>query len=1162
MNNRDIYQKDPATRKLVNEGVASVNDEKTSQALAVLRYELETFVCDGQYEKGMAHILETYLKNIDQAQQPAVWVSGFYGSGKSHLVKMLRALWVDTVFEDGSTARGIANLPTAIRDNFKELDTQAKRHGGLHAASGTLGAGASGSVRLALLRIIFKSAGLPEQYPVARFVMWLKHEGIETQVRAHVEQSGFDWIEELDNFYVAEGLHDALVQAKPKLFSSPLSCVETLNNLYPYVQDVSSDDMLKAIRQALTKDGKFPLTLVVLDEVQQYIGEDSQRSIDVQEAVEACSKNIGGKFLFIGTGQTAVTGTSNLKKLEGRFTIRVELSDADVDAVIRQVILAKKPEARAPIEQIMQTNLGEISRHLAGTTIGHQQDDIAFFPQDYPILPVRRRFWENTLRVLDQTGTDSQLRNQLSMIHKVIQTNLGESLGNVVPADYLYFDSADKLLQSRILPRKVHEKTMSWSKGTDDERLMGRACGLVFLINKLASSNNEIGIRATIDTLADLLVENLSRGSGALRGKLPGLLDKCELLMKVGDEYRIQTEESAAWSDEFLSQRSALSNEAHRIEAERDDRIRKKFGEMVRKLSLAQGSSKVTRDIYPVFDAQLPADAEQRIYLWVRDGWSIDENSVRADSRQAGNQSPTVFVFIPKRSADDLRHHLINYKAASATLDKRGVPNTPEGTEARAAMETTKQAAEGKIGELLIETFSGARVFQGGGNEILGNDLQEMVLEASGNAQQRLYPQFHIADHVGWSKVYEKAQKGAPDALKAVGFEAEPAKNPVCKAILGFIAGGKKGTDIRTQFESSPCGWSRDAVDGGLQVLLVAGLIRAQGERGQTLDPKELERKTIGKVMFKVESATVTTAQRILIRKLLQKVGLSAKQGEELVHIPQLLEKMVELADQAGGEAPKPARPDTTFLDEIRLTAGNEQLLALYNRRDELGGSIDSWTDLAERIVKRWPNWLTLNRLLDHAIKEEPQTENTISVHLCESVVPDIEIIYAQVKTIEQQRQLLEEPDQVGPLIANLTQLLRDELNKLDSEYATRHAKGMARLADDTNWQQLEPEQRYQLISAQFLHESARPAVAVQSTRDVLTTLDNCTLSMFADRVAAMPARFDNVASGAAELCEPQAQFIQVPRRTLKTDEEIDTWVIEVQQQLKAALQAGPVVIR
>lgn len=67
---------------------------------------------------------------------------------------------------------------------------------------------------------------------------------------------------------------------------------------------------------------------------------------------------------------------------------------------------------------------------------------------------------------------------------------------------------------------------------------------------------------------------------------------------------------------------------------------------------------------------------------------------------------------------------------------------------------------------------------------------------------------------------------------------------------------------------------------------------------------------------------------------------------------------------------------------------------------------------------------------------------------------------------------------------------------------------------------------------------------------------------MFGDRVAAMPARFDNVASNAAELCEPQAQFIQVPRRTLKTDEEIDAWVIEVKQRLKAALKQGPVVVR
>lgn len=1146
MINRDLFQVDPTTRKLVNEGVASVNDEKTSQALAVLRYELETFVCDGQYEKGMAHILETYLKNVDAAQQPAVWVSGFYGSGKSHLLKMLRALWVDTVFEDGATARGIAKLPQSITDHLKELITQAKRHGGLHAASGTLGSSSRDkSVRLALLSVVFKSAGLPETYPVARFVMWLKHEGIYETVRDHVEKNGFNWDEELDNFYVAEGLHDALVSAKPKLFTSPASCVETLNNLYPYVQDVSSDDMLKAMRQALTKDGKFPLTLIVLDEVQQYIGEDSQRSIDVQEVVEACCKNIGGKLLFIGSGQTAVTGTSNLKKLEGRFTIRIELSDADVDAVIRQVILAKKPDAKTPIEQLMQTNLGEISRHLAGTTIGHRQDDIAWFPQDYPILPVRRRFWENTLRVLDQTGTDSQLRNQLSMVHKVIQTNLDQSLGHVVPADYLYFDSAEKLLQSRIVPRKIYEKTMSWIKGSSDEQLVARAVGLVFLINKLAGSNNEIGIRATIDTLADLLVEDISQGSGTLRSRLPALLDTCELLMKVGDEYRIQTEESSAWNDEFLSQRSQLANEAHRVETERDDRIRKMFGEVVKRVSLTQGTSKVTRDICPVFDAQLPNDSNERVCIWVRDGWNIDENSVRADARQAGNQSPTVYVFIPKRSADDLRHHLIDYKAASATLEKRGVPNSPEGTEARAAMETTRLAAEGKIKELLGEAFSGARVFQGGGTEVLGNNLQDMVLEAANNSLQRLYPQFSTADHAGWSKVYEKAHQGAPDALKAVGDEGEPAKNAVCKAILAYIAGGKKGAEIRTQFEGSTYGWSRDAVDGGLQVLLVAGLIRAQDERGQVIDPKELERKSVGKTIFKVESTTVTTAQRIQIRKILQKAGFVVTQGEELSYVPQFLQKLQELADKAGGEAPKPAVPETKILSDIRLTAGNEQLLAIYNTRDELSAAIDSWSELGERITKRWPIWTILKRLSGYT-----------------NGIQDAEVILSQVNHIEKERQLLGEPDPIASLIANLTQLLRDELNRLDKEYQACHELGMARLKADENWQKLEPEQRNTLLATQKLTLADQPKVTLASTEEVLQTLAQINLSMFTDRVAAMSGRFENVLIAAAELLEPETQTVQLPRRMLKTEADIDMWIEEIRQQLKNVLAKGPIVTR
>lgn len=1144
MDNRAIYQKDPSTQKILNNGVAHVNDDKSKQAMEVLRYELETFVCDGQYKVGLERILDSFLKNIERPQ-PSVWVSGFYGSGKSHLVKMLRALWVDTVFEDGATARSIAHLPTEIRDLLKELSSQAKRYGGLHAASGTLGSSAEGSVRLALLSIVFKSAGLPEQYHLARFVMWLKENGIYDLVRSRVEQKGCSWERELEDFFVSEVLYEALCEVKPNVFPSERSPIEVLPDIYPIVSDVSNDAMVDAMRRALSRDGTFPLTLIVLDEVQQYIGENGDRAQLVQETVETCSKSIEGKILFIGTGQTAVTGTSYLNKIAARFTIRVELSDSDVEAVIKKVVLAKKPEAISPIEEVTEANLGEISRHLAGTTLRHRQDDVGNFAQMYPVLPVRNRFWENALHVLDLTGTESQLRNQLSMVHKAIQTNLDRPLGNVIPADFLYFDMADKLLQYHILPKKVHEKTMGWLNGSEDEKLMARACGLVFLINKLAGSNNEIGIHATVDTLADLMVEDISAGSSGLRSRLPEVLGKCELLMKVGEEYRIQTEESTAWNDEFLRQRGVLAHDDTGIGAERENRIRKMFGEKVKIRSLSQGESNVSRDISLVFDASLPADSEEKVCVWVRDGWSVDENAVRTDARQAGNQSPTIHVHIPKRSADDLRHQLIEYKAAHATLETKEVPNTPEGIEARAAMQTTCQSADRSIKAYLDDILSSARVFQSGGNEIVGNSLQEMVCEAARNSLQRLYPQFSTGDHHGWAKVYARAKEGSPDALKAVGDDGEPEKNPVCKAILGFIAAGRKGADIRTKFEGIDYGWPRDAVDGGLQVLLVAGLVRAQDERGQAIDPKELDRKAIGKTMFKVESATVTTLQRLQIRKLIQKAGVQVKSGEELSAVPEFLRAMQGLADRAGGDAPRPVRPDTVSLNEIRLTAGNEQLLQIYNCQEALGKAIETWKETADLIDTRLPSWNTLKRLAKHA-----------------AGIPDVEAILAQVRHIEEHRQLLEEPDLIEPLVSRLTQVLREELNRLDEAYESAYDMGLKKLEADENWKCLDGEQHSRLLQKADLAAEARPRVDVSSTDGVLETLDTISRSSFADRVAALPARFDRVAIEAAKLLEPKVQFIPLPRRTLKTVDEVEDWVDEVKEQLTSAVEKGPVNVQ
>lgn len=251
-----------------------------------------------------------------------------------------------------------------------------------------------------------------------------------------------------------------------------------------------------------------------------------------------------------------------------------------------------------------------------------------------------------------------------------------------------------------------------------------------------------------------------------------------------------------------------------------------------------------------------------------------------------------------------------------------------------------------------------------------------------------------------------------------------------------------------------------------------------------------------------------------------------------------------ELANRAGGDAPRPARPETKGLEEIRLTAGNEQLLALYNQRDELSEAIDAWTDLAERIDKRLSAWNTLKRLLAQA--------NGLS---------GAEVLVAQVTHLEQQRQLLEDPDPVTPLVASLTQLLRDELNHLNSEYHARHQNGMTRLSADPNWQQLEPEQRNSLLTTQKLTHAEAPNVKLANTDEVMATVDRLSLSSFADRVAAIDSRFDAVLVAAAELMEPKAQFVKLPSRTIKSDADIIAWLNDARETIEQGLKNGPVIL-
>src|SRR5215216_4376812 len=162
MLNKDTFYHDPTEYRLANQGVAKISYPPPADAMETLRRELSTFVCDGAYANGLQRILEAFLGSASKGgAAPAVWISGFYGSGKSHLASMLAALWTNLEFPDGATAEGLApRIPPEVAAPLKELRVAARRAGSSVAAGDTIGTGPSDPAE-ATLGIILRAVGLP-----------------------------------------------------------------------------------------------------------------------------------------------------------------------------------------------------------------------------------------------------------------------------------------------------------------------------------------------------------------------------------------------------------------------------------------------------------------------------------------------------------------------------------------------------------------------------------------------------------------------------------------------------------------------------------------------------------------------------------------------------------------------------------------------------------------------------------------------------------------------------------------------------------------------------------------------------------------------------------------------------------------------------------------
>jgi hypothetical protein len=1137
MLNKDTFHTDPAKYQLANQGVSKVSFPPTPEAMDTLRGELSTFVCDGAYADGLARILEGFLGSIGKGSgAPAVWISGFYGSGKSHMAGMLAALWTNLKFEDGATAEGlIPHLPPEVLAPIKELRIAAQRAGGIIAAGDTLGTGPSDPAE-ATLGIILRAVGLPSDLRAAQVALWLDNLDILEVVRTEL---GEKFQSDIRNFILSPRFADAVLKAKPELASSPKELRDLLKTQFPEPPPVTVDLLETVARQALLLGRKeIPLTLVVLDEVQQFMRQDPSLTLKIQTIAERLAGRFDGRLLLVATGQQALSDVPNLQKLLDRFPIQIALGEADVDSVIRKTVLRKKSGAEKDIEKMLAANAGEISRQLRGSRLAHtvQDDPVAIL--DWPLLPARRRVWESILRELDRTGLGGTLRGQLRTTLDAAKTYGEKPLGHAVPVDFLYGRFATEAYNAGLLPSETRNRIEALKGGSEEDRLKARILMLVYMLGRIAPEADRHGIHSQPETIADLLTVDLT-GEADLRRKVPELLQDLRndgAVIDVEGEWRLQTKESADWDAAYRTEEKTILADQSSLSRTRRDLLGSAIeATLAGASSVPHGASKETRRIHRLQpDEKAPSDG---IALRLHNGWSEDLAQVEKEIAAASTSDPTVHLITARHPSRDseLTNALTTWKAAEHVLQLRGVPQTDAGREAQSAMQSRAKKARTTASEIIHEAVAQTRVIQAGGKVVTGA-VVDAVKTAASNSLARLYPQFSDGDHAGWGKVRDLAVRKDPDAMKAVDHSGAPEGHAVCKALIAELGPGRKGSDLRAKFTGAPYGWSQDAIDGALIVLANAGLLRVTGDDGKPVSLPDIPRQKIGTCTFRSETTVITIQQRMAVRGLLNDTGITYDNNQEQLALSALLDRLETAAADSGGDAPAPGAEAVPNMASYKGISGNDLLAALATDSTDLRQKLKDWKHAKQTISERLPNWRLAERLVGMGAQDQKD----------------------DLKSVQSGRRLLADPDPVPPLVAAAAGTLRGKLNSVYDAWDKAWQRGEERLSNDPTWGKLTPEQKRAIREENGLLQISKPAV--DTPQAISEALNTRGLSEWESMVKALPTRIDDALASAAAELEPKAHTVMLPGALVKTEADLDEWLKKVRAKVADALQDGPVI--
>lgn len=540
---KDLFKKDIA-RPI--QGVVTIGNEDEEQKWQ----ELEEYVCTDEITKSFRTFIRRYRESITTpTEKMGVWITGFFGSGKSHFLKILGYILENEVvagiraaeyFDDKiKDELVLADIRQSAKANNKvvlfNIDSKAKSD----SKSKTQ------AIMDIMLRAFNESVGYCGSSPwVADLERVLDEEGkLEDFVAKFEEISKRSWVQTRAKALLnRDSIIKALVAVRGMTEESAKAFVEDQTRNFTN----TTEDFAKIVSKYC--QANKARVVFLMDEVGQFIGDNTQLMLNLQTCVEDLGKYCRGQAWVVVTSQQELKAMidstkdkqQDFSKIQGRFNTRLLLSGANADEVIKKRILEKKDTAVTPLRALYDANSSKLSNLILfqakPTWSGYKDADE--FKDVYPFVSYQFELLQKVFESIREHGMSegkhlSQNERSLLDAFQTSAKQIAEmDSGILVPFDDFY-QTIEQFIDYDI--KTVFSNA---ERKPSLDKFDIRVLRILFMIKYVKD------MPATIDRLATLMVGNINEDKAALKSRIFDALKRLEdetLIQKNGEEYDFLT---------------------------------------------------------------------------------------------------------------------------------------------------------------------------------------------------------------------------------------------------------------------------------------------------------------------------------------------------------------------------------------------------------------------------------------------------------------------------------------------------------------------------------------------------------------------------------------------------------------------------------------------